>query len=120
MGGQADEKPGQEPGDILMKIVQSKDHRLTRDGDDLHFTQKINLKEALLGFNKTFVPLDGHEVDIASDKIVKPFEVMKIKGEGMPKHNFPTEFGDLQKSRHQVFQAVLYAALTGHVAPHHW
>lgn len=93
--GQADEKPGQEPGDILMKIVQSKDHRLTRDGDDLHFTQKINLKEALLGFNKTFVHLDGHEVNIASDKIVKPFEVMKIKGEGMPKHNFPTEFGDL-------------------------
>jgi len=83
--GEADETPGQEPGDILMKIVQAKDPRLTRNGDDLHMTQKINLKEALLGFKKTFVHLDGHEVEIASDKITKPFQVVRIKGEGMPK-----------------------------------
>jgi DnaJ-class molecular chaperone len=83
--GEADEAPGQEPGDILMRIVQSPDNSLTREGDDLHMTQKINLKEALLGFEKSFKHLDGHVVELSSTNIIKPFQVIKIKGEGMPK-----------------------------------
>jgi len=101
--GEADETPGQEPGDILMKVVQSKDDRFERQGDDLHMTQKINLKEALLGFTKTFKHLDGHEVELASTQIIKPFQVIRQKGEGMPKQDFPSEFGDLHVKYDIIF-----------------
>jgi DnaJ-class molecular chaperone len=54
---------------------------------------KISLKEALLGFTKTVVHLDGHEVKLTANKVTKPMEIQKIKGEGMPFHNFPSQFG---------------------------
>ena len=39
--------------------------------------------------------LDGHEVDIEKETPTKPMHVMKLPGEGMPVHNFPSDFGVL-------------------------
>ena len=39
--------------------------------------------------------LDNHQVTISSQKVIKPFQVKKYTGEGMPIHNFPSTFGDL-------------------------
>ena len=55
----------------------------------------ISLRDALLGFSKTITHMDGHTVEIKREKITRPFYVKKIKGEGMPVHQFPSEFGDL-------------------------
>ena len=39
--------------------------------------------------------LDGHEVVVARKHVTQPGFVLKVKGEGMPQHNFPSEKGDL-------------------------
>jgi len=48
-----------------------------------------------LGFEKTITHLDGHKVVLNRKKITKPGEVERIKGEGMPIYEFPSDNGDL-------------------------
>jgi DnaJ-class molecular chaperone len=91
----SEQSPGQVPGDVLMTLKTKKHHLFTREGNDLHMTMSISLKEALLGFSKTIQHLDDHEVEISKKGVTKPMSVKKIKGEGMCVHNFPSDFGDL-------------------------
>ena len=91
----AEQSPGMIPGDIVW-VLSVKPHRMfRREGDDLHMTVKISLRDALIGFEKTTKHLDGHKVTIVSDSVISHGDVKKIKGEGMPRHQFPSEFGDL-------------------------
>lgn len=101
----SEQKPKQIPGDVYVTIEQ-KDHSFfERKGKNLHYKMKITLKEALIGFKKTITHLDGHIVDIDSEDIkrrsrdsssvFKPFEKAVLKAEGMPVHEFPSQFGDL-------------------------
>ena len=53
------------------------------------------LRAALLGFETSFKHLDGHTVTIKRTGVTKPNQAIRIKGEGMPKHGTPSEFGDL-------------------------
>ena len=46
---------------------------------------------------------------MAQTKITKPGETKRLKGEGMPHHNFPSEFGDLVVK----FQIKMPAQLSG-------
>ena len=39
--------------------------------------------------------MDGHTVTIKRTGVTKPGQAIRIKGEGMPKHGTPSEFGDL-------------------------
>ena len=59
----------------------------------MNFT--ISLKDALLGWKSKINHLDNHVVEFGKDGITKPGEVIKIEGEGMPVHNFPSQKGDL-------------------------
>jgi len=59
----------------------------------LHLTLEITLKDALLGFTTIIDHLDDHEVEISETQVVSPGQVRKIKGEGMPVHNFPSDRG---------------------------
>mmetsp|Transcript_4414 Transcript_4414/g.5638 ORF Transcript_4414/g.5638 Transcript_4414/m.5638 type:complete len:483 (+) Transcript_4414:87-1535(+) len=58
----SEQSPGQVPGDVIMTLKTKKHHLFTREGNDLHMTLSISLKEALLGFSKTINHLDNHEV----------------------------------------------------------
>jgi DnaJ homolog subfamily B member 11 len=92
---ESEQRPGYIPGDVIM-ILHTRKHRLfKRDGQNLHHTMKITLKEALTGFSKTIQHLDGHVVTIKSKKVIKPFQVKQYPNEGMPVHNFPSQFGTL-------------------------
>lgn len=53
------------------------------------------MKQALLGFEKELTHLDGRQIKITRSKITKPGEIEKIRGEGMPVYEFPTDKGDL-------------------------
>lgn len=66
-----------------------------RDGDDLKTKVKLSLREALIGFKKTITHLDGHKVKLNKLGVTNPMDVQKVKGEGMPKHMYSSEFGDL-------------------------
>jgi len=92
---ESEQRPGTIPGDVIFVLNQERHSVFTREGDDLHTTQTISLKEALTGFSKTIKQLDGREIVIESTGVTKPMEVRKIKGEGMPVHNFPSQTGDL-------------------------
>ena len=89
--------------------LKTKRHAVfTRDGNDLHLTMKISLKEALLGFTKTLTHLDEHEVEVTRSSPTAPMSTKRVKGEGMPLHGTPSEFGDLVVK----FEVVMPAKLT--------
>ncbi len=54
----------------------------------------ITLKEALLGFKREIKHLDDHIVNVSREGITQPGFVIKVNGEGMPKHQ-RSEKGDL-------------------------
>ena len=68
----------------------------------MHTEIHISLKEALLGFNREIKHLDDHIVTVKKDSIVQPGDVIRIKGEGMPKHQ-SSDKGDLYVKIHVIF-----------------
>ena len=68
----------------------------------MHTDIHISLKEALLGFSREIKHLDDHLVSIKRDAVIQPGDVLKIKGEGMPKHQ-SSEKGDLYVKVHVIF-----------------
>jgi DnaJ-class molecular chaperone len=91
----SEQSPGMIPGDIVMTLKQKPHPYLKRSGDDLHTGLTISLRQALLGFTKEVTHLDGHVVKITREEPTAPDQVLKITGEGMPKHDFSSEFGNL-------------------------
>ena len=58
--------------------------------------------------NDVIQHLDGHEVEVKRTRITQPGQVIRIKGEGMPQHNFPGDKGDL----YVTVQVVIPVGLT--------
>jgi len=92
---ESEQKPGQIPGDVVLKLKMQPHALFKRNRDQLSMKLTIPLRAALLGFETSFKHLDGHTVTIKRTGVTKPGQVIKIKGEGMPKHGTPSEFGDL-------------------------
>lgn len=94
---ESEQQPGITPGDVIFFLKQRPHSRFERQGNDLHHKMHITLKQALLGFSKQLKHLDkeGRFVTVAQEGITRPFQVLTLNGEGMPVHNFPSEFGDL-------------------------
>jgi len=92
---QGDEKPDRSAGHIIFKIVTIENPQFQRKGNDLHYNMDISLLEALIGFDRRIVHLDGHFVPIMKKSITSPGDIMKIGGEGMPFHNYASKMGDL-------------------------
>lgn len=95
--GEADEQPGYETGNIVF-VVEEKEHDVfMREGADLSAKLKIELSEALTGFSRTVLKhLDGRGIHLThpQGKILRPGQVLKIAGEGMP-HKKGDGRGDL-------------------------
>ena len=93
---ESEQTPGVTPGDVIFKLRQAEHPRFRREGDDLHHTMHISLKEALLGYDRTIRHLDGRDVSIKhSGSSIQPMEVKTIKDEGMPMHDTPSSKGRL-------------------------
>lgn len=91
----AEQTPGLIPGSVLMTLKQKRHKTYTRDGNNLHMKLELTLKEALLGFKKTFTHMDGHEFAVSRAKPTRHGAVLTKQGEGMPHHEVSSEFGDL-------------------------
>ena len=87
--GEADQSPGQEPGDLIF-VLEEKEHDIfKRSGADLTANIEITLAEALCGFSRTVIKtLDGRGLHVDHQKplggVLKPMQVIKIANEGMP------------------------------------
>jgi DnaJ family protein A protein 2 len=89
--GEADQKPGIQPGDVVF-VVQQKEHKIfKRKNDDLLIQQKIPLVEALCGTTFLLTHLDGRKIVVKTQpgEIVRPGDVKTIDDEGMPMHKNP-------------------------------
>lgn len=93
---ESEQHPDTTPGDLVVTLNQRPHHFFNkREGDDLYANIRLNLKEALLGYNQSFRHLDGRTVNISSNKPTQPFEVKTMHEEGMPVHNFSSSKGKL-------------------------
>ncbi|KAH1356287.1 hypothetical protein LV164_001856 [Aspergillus fumigatus] len=87
--GEADQAPGQEPGDIVFHIVEEEHPVFRRAGADLTANIDVTLAEALTGFSRVVIKhLDGRGIEITHPKtpgeVLSPGQVLKVPGEGMP------------------------------------
>lgn len=95
--GEADQVPDQTPGDIVFTLVEEDHEVFQRRGPDLSADLKITLAEALCGFSRVVLKqLDGRGIQITHPrgKVLKPGQVLKVPGEGMP-HKKSDLKGDL-------------------------
>ncbi|ETO31633.1 chaperone regulator [Reticulomyxa filosa] len=112
----SDEFPDRTAGHIILTVSTVEDavanKNFTRDTtkfEDLHINVKINLLQALVGYEIDIEHLDGHLVHIKESTVTKPNSVKIIKNEGMPIPNsFPKRSGDL----HVHFQVDFPKSLT--------
>lgn len=84
--GQADAKPGMEPGDMIFIIQEKKHPRFKRQGINLVYQHHITLQEALCGSKFVLTHLDERELMISTPPgmVIKPGSLKGIRGEGMP------------------------------------
>jgi DnaJ family protein A protein 2 len=85
--GEADQVPGQEPGDIIFELRETSHEVFKRAGADLAAEIDITLAEALTGFSRVVLThLDGRGIQISppKGKILRPDQVLRVEGEGMP------------------------------------
>ncbi|RQM06345.1 hypothetical protein DH86_00001146 [Scytalidium sp. 3C] len=85
--GEADQVPDQIPGDIVFTLVEEDHPVFQRAGDDLSAELEVTLAEALCGFSRVVLKhLDGRGIHIEHPrgKILRPGQVLKVAGEGMP------------------------------------
>jgi DnaJ-class molecular chaperone len=83
------------PGDVILRLGTVPHPRFKRSRDNLSMKLSIPLRAALLGFETSIPHLDGHSVTVKRSGVTRPGQTMRIKGEGMPKHGFSSEYGDL-------------------------
>jgi DnaJ homolog subfamily A member 2 len=98
--GEADHIPGaQEPGDLIFHLQQLPHPTFHRAGADLSAKLEITLSEALTGFQRVILKhLDNRGIELHHPKtpgqILRPGQVLRIPGEGMPHKRSDTK-GDL-------------------------
>lgn len=88
LSGEADQEYGKETGSVIIE-VQQQVHPVfqRRNNKDLYATIKISLTEAICGLSRVVLKhLDGRGVRINTPPgtVIRPNEIIKIPGEGMP------------------------------------
>jgi len=121
--GMASQLPKEIPGDLLVSVSVKEHPLFRRIGNDLLVTVHVSLYEALLGFQREIVHLDGHTVVFGVERgvVLKPGSGLEIAGEGMPLREDPSSFGkfvvkfaiDFPESVDDKSATALEAALSG-------
>jgi DnaJ homolog subfamily A member 2 len=98
--GEADQVPFEETGDVVFVLRVAKHNVFSRFGKDLKATLRISLMEALCGFSRVVITtLDDRGLKythkVTDGKVIRPRDVFKIPGEGMPIGKKSDEKGDL-------------------------
>merc|ERR1712137_705152 len=102
-----DVQPDTTPGDLKFRVVTLPDPEFSREGNDLHYTMRISLLEALVGYNRQIEHLDGRIIPITRSKITVPGHISKLRNEGMPFHEFPSQAGTLFVHHEIIFPSNL-------------
>jgi len=93
--GSGDIYPDQPAGDLLF-VLEEKPHSFyQRDGNDLIYTAKISLAQALTGVKINLPTMDGQYVEVLIRDVIKPGYEKRIQGRGMTVYKHPGHYGDL-------------------------
>jgi DnaJ family protein A protein 2 len=84
--GQADQRPGCEPADLIVELNQEAHPRFQRSGNDLRVEHTLTLREALCGFTIHIEHLLGHLVTVTqpAGEVVHPGDSRTLHGAGLP------------------------------------
>jgi len=98
--GEGEQEPDCQPGDLIIVLKEKEDaasSRWHREDDDLIYNHKVNLLEALTGFEFNISTLDGRTLIVKSepDTVLKPGDIRQVDSEGMPRKNS----GGLQRGK---------------------
>lgn len=75
-------------------VVEEKPHALfTRDGDDIHRTIELDLKEALTGWKRTITTIDGKQINLEKSGPTQPGSKESFPNQGMPLSKQPNTRG---------------------------
>ena len=93
---EGDKKPGIVPADVVF-ILRDKSHpRFTRDSNNnLIFTAKISLRDALTGGEVQIPSLDGRRLQWRFHGVLQPDSTKRLYGEGLPLPKHPSKRGDM-------------------------
>ena len=93
---EGDQLPGKIPADIIFIIKQKPHPVYRRDGNDLRYTARITLREALTSTVRVHIPtLDNQAIPLELNEIVNPKTEKRIPGQGFPISKSPGQRGDL-------------------------
>lgn len=90
------EQPNVVPADLVFVIDERPHSVFKRDGNDLIYTHKVPLAEALTGFTVTLTTLDGRTLTIPINEIISPSYEKVVPKEGMPIAKEPGKKGNLR------------------------
>jgi DnaJ family protein A protein 2 len=95
--GKGDTSSNGERGDLVFIIEEKRHNVFTRKHNDLFMTLKINLMEALGGFQRLLKTLDGTTLflTVPSGTVISPGTMKKIPGKGFPFFKDSSKYGDL-------------------------
>lgn len=95
--GEADQKPGEMPGDVVFVLDQQDHPVFKRKQADLFIEKDITLYEALTGYKFLIESLDERKLLIysAEGEVTNQGAIRCVRGEGMPTHKNPFVKGDL-------------------------
>ena len=111
LAGEADQDPDDEsPGDIVFKLVEEPHKTFSRAGADLHAQLEVTLAEALTGFDRVVLThLDGRGLQVRVQqprgKVLRPGQILRVPGEGMPYARAIDQRGDLYLTVEVAFPA---------------
>lgn len=71
-------------GDLLVKLVIKSHPKFKRVGDDIIYSHKVPLADALKSMPVHFTNIDGEMIEVAIDEVISPQSEKIIPGKGMP------------------------------------
>lgn len=84
------------PSDLVFIIEERAHPKFKRDGNDLVYTHKISLVDALTGCAVQLTTLDGRSLTVPVKSVISPTYEEVVQGEGMPITREPSKKGNLR------------------------
>lgn len=105
---EGDEAPNTIPADLVfvMQEKEGSDYGYSREGNNLIYTYKLSLSDALTDCSLQIATLDQRIISLACPEVVSPYYEKLIPGEGMPLLKKPGK-GDLIIRFHILFPKYL-------------
>ncbi len=104
---EGDEAPGIIPADIQFVIGEKEHATFSREGNNLIYSSRLTLADALCGTTLRIATLDGRTISVPVSEIVSPGSEKVVRGEGMPIAKAPGTKGDLHIRFAVTFPAYL-------------